>query len=162
MGPLKLGQEEMVSSGEDMGKVLNGYFLSVLTFLLRKTKPVPVCEQIFRGTESKKLIDVEVTRELVVRKIDKMKKFKSPGPDEVYPRVIRECKEVVSEPLVNIFRKLVDLGEIPSMWSQANVVPIFKKGHRALIFNFRPVSLTSIVSKLLLQIKFENIWKSPI
>ena len=28
-----------------------------------------------------------------------MKKFKSPGPDEVYLRVIKECKEVVSEPL---------------------------------------------------------------
>ena len=160
MDPLKIGQEEMVSLGEDMCKVLIDYFLSVFT--KDDKHKVPVCKQIFRGEESEKLRDVEKTRELVVKEIDKMKKFKSPGPDEVYPRVIRECKEVVSEPLVNIFRKLVDLGEIPSMWSQANVVPIFKKGHRALIFNFRPVSLTSIVSKLLLQIKFENIWKSPI
>ena len=110
---------------------------------------VPVCEQIFRGEESEKLIDDEVTRELVVREIDKMKKFKSPGPDEVYPRVIKECKEVVSQPLVNIFRKSVDLGEVPSMWRQANVVPIFKKGNRALISNYRPVGLTSIVGKLL-------------
>ena len=52
----------------------------------------------------------------MVREIDQMKKFKSPGPDEVYPRVIKECKEVVSRLLVNIFRKLVDLGEVPSMW----------------------------------------------
>ena len=75
MGQLKLGQEEMVSSGEDMGKILNDYFLSVFT--KDNKNIVPVCEQIFSG-------DVEVTRELVVREIDKMK-FKSPGPDEVYP-----------------------------------------------------------------------------
>ena len=133
-------------------------------FLLRKTKTVPVCEQIFRGEESDKLIDVEVIRELVVREIDKIKKFKSPGPDEVCPRVIKEYKEVVSQPLVNIFRKSVDLGEIPSMWRQANVVPIFKKRNRLLMSYYRPVNLTSIVGKLLvyllLQIKLESIWKS--
>ena len=94
MSPLKLGQEEMVSSGEDMDKVLNDYFLSVFT--KEDKNIVPVCLQIFRGEESEKLIDVEVTRELVVREIDKMKKFKSPAPDDVYPRVIKECKEVVS------------------------------------------------------------------
>ena len=34
---------------------------------------------------------------------------------------------MVSGPLINIFRKSVDLGEVPSMWRQRNVVPIFKK-----------------------------------
>ena len=103
---MKLGQEEMFSSEEDMGKVLNDYFLSVFT--KEDKNIVSVCEQIFRGEEREKLIDVEVTRELVVREIDKMRKFKSPGPDEVYPRIIKECKEVVSQPLVNIFRKSVE------------------------------------------------------
>ena len=65
------------------------------------------------------------------------------------PRVIKEYKEVVSQPLVNIFRKSVDLGESPLMWRQANVVPIFKKRNRGLMSNYRPISLTSIVNKLL-------------
>ena len=124
----------MVSSGEDIGKVLNDYFLSVFT--KEDKNIVPICEQIFSGKESEKLIDVEVTREFVVREIDNMKKFKSPGPDEVYPRVIEEYKEVVSQSLINIFRKSVDLGEFPSMWRQANVVPIFKKGNRASMSDF--------------------------
>ena len=42
MDPLKLGQEEMVSSGKDMGKVLNDYFLSVFT--KEDKNIVPVCE----------------------------------------------------------------------------------------------------------------------
>ena len=88
MGPLELGQEEMVSSGENMSKVLKDYFLSVFT--KENKNIVPVCEQIFSGEVSEKLIDVEVTRELVVREIDKMKKFKSPGPDEAYPRIIKK------------------------------------------------------------------------
>ena len=75
--------------------------------------------------KSEKLKDVELTRELAVREIDIMKKFKSPVPDEIYPMVIKEWKEVVNQPLVDIFRKSVDLGEVPLMWRQANVVPIF-------------------------------------
>ena len=124
VSPLKLGQEEMVSSGEDMGKVFNECFLSA--FAKKDKNFHPVCRQIFRGEESEKLIDVKVTKELVVREIYKMK-FKSPGPDGVYPRVIKKCKEVVSQPLVNIFRKSVDLKEVPSMWRQANVVPILRR-----------------------------------
>ena len=85
----------------------------------------------------------------MVREINKIKKFKSSDPDEVYPRVIEKCKELVSQPLVNIFMKSVDLGEVPSMQRQANIVSIFKKGNRSLMSNYRPVSLTSIVGKLL-------------
>ena len=68
---------------------------------------------------------------------------------------------MIKESLINIFRKSVDLGEISSMWRKANVVPNFKKGDRAIISYYRPVSLTSIVGKLLvlLQIRLENIWK---
>ena len=119
-----------------------------------------VSEQIFRGEENEKLKDVELTRELVVKEINKMK-FKSPGPDEDYPKVLKVSKNVVSEPLVNIFRKSVDLGEVPSMLRQANVVPIFKKGDRALMSIYRPINLTSIVGKLLvlLQRTLGSIWK---
>ena len=46
---MKIGQEEMVSLGEDMCKVLNYYFLSVFT---KEDKHIVlVCEQIFRGKE---------------------------------------------------------------------------------------------------------------
>ena len=55
------------------------------------------------------------------QEIDKLKKFKSPGPDEIYPRVLKECKEVISETLVSVFRKSLDSGKGPLMWRQANL-----------------------------------------
>ena len=48
----------------------------------------------------------------------------------------------------------MDLGEVPSMWKQANVVPIFKKGDRTIMSNYRPVSLTSFVEKILEYCKY--------
>jgi hypothetical protein len=40
-------------------------------------------------------------------------------------------------------------GRVPSQWRDANVSPIFKKGSRVVAANYRPVSLTSIVCKVL-------------
>ena len=40
-------------------------------------------------------------------------------------------------------------GIVPSEWKEANITPLFKKGSRNKPENYRPVSLTSVVSKLL-------------
>ena len=48
-----------------------------------------------------------------------------------------------------IFSKLVNEGTVPQSWKEAWVVPIFKKGKKNNPSNYRPVSLTSIVGKIL-------------
>jgi len=40
-------------------------------------------------------------------------------------------------------------GEIPNAWKKSIVVPIFKKGDRNDKKNYRPISLTSIICKLM-------------
>lgn len=56
-------------------------------------------EQILRTEENKTLTDISISKEMVEKDIDKLKKLESPGPDEIYPSVLRECKETVSEPV---------------------------------------------------------------
>ncbi len=48
-----------------------------------------------------------------------------------------------------LFQKSYNTGETPSDWKNANVTPIFKKGKKCKASNYRPVSLTSIVCKLM-------------
>ncbi len=45
---------------------------------------------------------------------------------------------------------------VPS-WLVANIAPVFKKGERYVGANYRPVSLTCILSKLLEHIVVSNI-----
>ena len=45
-------------------------------------------------------------------------------------------------------QKSLQEGAVPDDWKRANVTPIFKKGSRGLLENYRPVSLTSQCSKL--------------
>jgi len=36
---------------------------------------------------------------------------------------------------------------VPDDWKAANITPIFKKGNRQRVDNYRPVSLTSLIGK---------------
>ena len=48
-----------------------------------------------------------------------------------------------------LFRKSMEVGELPKDWKLGSVVPIFKKGDRHSTENYRPVSLTAIPCKIL-------------
>ena len=52
-------------------------------------------------------------------------------------------------PLEIIFKKSINSGECPTDWRSANVAPIHKKGDRTDPSNYRPISLTSQVCKIL-------------
>ena len=48
-----------------------------------------------------------------------------------------------------LFNKSLRLGIFPGDWKLANIVPIFKKGKRDLVENYRPISLLPVISKIL-------------
>ena len=51
----------------------------------------------------------------------------------------------------------MDEGEVPSKWKEAHITPIHKKGNKAVMGNFCPVALTSVMCKV-----FEKIICSAI
>ena len=65
----------------------------------RELEPV----QIFREQEVDKLSEIVISREVVSKGIDRLKKTKYPGPDDIFPRILRECREVLIEPIAMIF-----------------------------------------------------------
>ena len=74
---------------------------------------------------------------------------KSPGPDNFHPKLLKSCNKTLSIPFKILFDNTLNKGCIPSDWKIAEVRPIFKKGDKTYPGNYRPVSLTSIICKLL-------------
>ena len=64
-------------------------------------------------------------------------------------RVLKEYKEELSKQLTQLFNQPLNEGVVPDSWKTVIVVPIFKKGDKSIASIYRPISLTSLVSKLL-------------
>ena len=69
-----------------------------------------------------------------------------------------ECEKELSVPLAAILPKSIADAKIPLEWKKANVVPIHKKSDRSKVDNYRPVSLTSLVCKVLESIIKDDIF----
>ncbi|TRZ06044.1 hypothetical protein HGM15179_021064 [Zosterops borbonicus] len=77
--------------------------------------------------------------------------YKSMGPDEIHPRVMRELADELVKPLSIISQQSWLTGEVPDDWKLANVTPIHKMGRKDNPGNYRPVSLTSVPGKVMEQ-----------
>ena len=129
-----------------MAEVLNEYFSSVFTTEDISLLPVPVTK--FEGDKSEHLGQLFVTPEMIANKI-KMTNNKSPGVNGIPPKLLKEIAEQMCTPLAKVFNLSLEEGIVLSEWKEANITPLLKKGSRNKPDNYRPVSLTSVVCKLL-------------
>ena len=151
IGPLKDEDGHLCRGDVENAGVLNSYFSTVFT-VEDALNPEP--SDIHVGN---KLDSILFTEEEVKKKIGQLHKFKSPGPDGFLPRVLREVKEEVAPHLASIFNESIRSGCVPRDWRLADITPIFKKGDRSQPSNYRPISLTSIVGKLMESVIVDRI-----
>jgi hypothetical protein len=83
--------------------------------------------------------------------------YKAHGPDGIHGKILKNYAVGLAYPLTCIFKTSYNSGRIPQQWKLANVVPIFKKGNKTSVENYRQISLTCLVMKV-----FEHIIKEKI
>ena len=147
VGPLEDNAGNIITQGFLMAEELNIHFSSVFT--REDTSSIPVPETKFKGSEGDRLGQLVVTPEVVVSQINNIKDNKSPGVDGISPKLLRETVEQISAPLAHLFNMSLQERFVPFEWKEANIIPLFKKGSRNKSVTYRPVSLTSVICKLL-------------
>lgn len=145
IGPLTSDQGNLITSNEGIAGVLNDYFASVFTE--ESDDAIPEPEIRYRGMQP--LEDIQCTSGEITDKIKTLKANKSAGPDGFLPGVIKAVSEMIVPHLLEVFNHSLGVGAVPDDMKIAEVAPIHKKGPRDIPGNYRPISLTSVVGKLM-------------
>ena len=139
----KNGEKYVADSDDEKASVLADFFSSVFTDESDEQKVFldEVCREKsddspFRAEEIRKLL-----KELNVTK--------SHGPDTIHPRVLQELADVIDIPLEIIYNSSFNSGYVPVGWKVGQITALFKKGDMKSPAYYRPVSLTSILCKVM-------------
>jgi len=152
--------DDMVyEDNQDKANLLNSFFQS-------QTLLVPNGKQSLDISDTPSLIldNFSIARQDILDSIKHLKIGKACGPDRVNSYVLKEISAEIASPLQALFNYSLSSGKVPRQWKIANVCAIFKKGDPQSVSNYRPISLLSIVSKLLERVLHKynfNFLRSP-
>ena len=146
MGPLLQDQKDETSTkfdNKETTNILQKQFASVFT-----KEPNAEVAVLDKKTEVN-LSNINIKEQIFWNEILKLNVNKSCGPDEIHPQILIELIDLVPKPSALLINKTMDKGYILQDWKMAYVSPRLKKGARDKAENYRPISLTSIVCKLM-------------
>ena len=84
---------------------------------------------------------------------------KATGMDKISAKILQVAAPVIAPSLTEIFNMSIDSDQFPSDWKAARVIPLFKKGQRSMLDNYRPISILPVVSKLMERIMYDQMYE---
>jgi len=140
------------TTDKEKADTLAEFFTSVFT-----REPSGELPEFEDRSENRKLTEIKITHDMVIKKLKALNPQKTQGPDSIHPSILKNLCNELSIPLVIIFNESLLQGRLPKIWKNANVTAIYKKGDKHIPGNYRPVSLTCISCKIMEQIVRDKI-----
>ena len=95
---------------------------------------------------------------IVFSHLNKSCKSLATGLDNISAKIIRECADLISVSLCDLFNKYLVFGIFPDDWKCARVTPLFKQGDPSDLNNYRPISIISVIAKAFERIVYDQLY----
>ena len=95
----------------------------------------------------------------MIHEIENLNRNKASPIASIPAKLIKENCDIFAEKLLIDFNHSIDKGTFPNNMKYADVSPIFKKGYRLDISNYRPISILSPLSKIFEKLLFAQIYR---
>ncbi len=139
---LRTENENIISDTTEKCNLFKSYFSSIYQ---NDNGEQPVIEQYTQNS----FCHIDFSPEIVYAYLHDLPNKFTLGPDGLNQFFFKQLAFELALPLSIIFQKSFLLHTLPSDWLTANVIPIHKGGDKALVTNYRPISLTSIACKIM-------------
>ena len=140
---------KFITDFKQKAEIFNSHFSKQCTPLINNSK-IP-SENEFLSSIAFEINDIEK----IIKNLDPNK---SHGHDILSIRMLKLCGESIYKPLNLIFKSCLKTGQFLSEWKKANVVPVFKKGDKQLVKNYRPISLLPITGKIFERLLYNQMF----
>lgn len=86
-----------------------------------------------------------------------LKNTHSPGHDGIITKVIKNCSEIISPVMSHVINLCIVKGVFPDQLKTAVIKPLFKKGDKSDISNYRPIALLPVFSKIFEKVIYKSL-----
>jgi hypothetical protein len=101
-----------------------------------------------------------ISKSDVTSALKKLKPKLTAGPDNIPAFLLKDCASVLAYPLQLVFNLALKTCRFPEIWKLSSISPIFKKGNRTQVENYRPISLICNFSKVFESILYDTLFAS--
>ena len=109
-------------------------------------------------TSEKSIFLTPITTLEVDKYINNLKPKQSSGLDGINNIVLKELRDIITEPLTLIFNNSLQEGLFPTKMKTARVVPLYKGKSKHKTTNYQPISLLLTISKILEKAMYTRVY----
>ena len=127
-----------------------------LNFLINNSSQLP--SKLEHLTQSR-LSSVTFPKDDIEKLIQNLDPNKAHGHDQISIRMLKLSSNSIWKPLEIVFNRCFEKSMFPNEWKKGNVVPVFKKGDKQILKNYRPISLLPVCGKIFEKLIFNKMFK---
>lgn len=108
----------------------------------------PLADPAIPQPQNNILSKIRIRQRKLKYQLEHLDPSKATGIDQLPAIFLKNLAEILSKPLIRIFRLSLKHSHFPSSWKKANVIALHKKKSKSSPSNYRPISLLAIISKV--------------
>lgn len=158
IGKLVINNDTITNKSE-IANAMNKYFVTIGQKLQEQCDQSGPNYQTYLGDrQNRSLFMFPASLQEITKMICQLKSRKASGDDQISPKILKECIDILSKPVLHIINLTIETGTVPDKLKLAKVIPIYKKDETFTPGNYRPISLLSVLNKIMEKVIHKRLY----
>ena len=149
----------LLTDKKDIANALNNYFINIGPQLLKNTGNSTDYLQYLKNNQASSFYMHPTSPSEILALISKLDIKKSPGDDEISGKLLKSCPILFSNLISHIANMVMITGKYPHKLKLGKIIPIYKKNNKMDPTNYRPISLLSVINKIIEKVLYKRLYE---
>ena len=154
--------DQSITDTKDIANHFNNYFSNIganLSSTIKLHDSNAAFTDYLNNPTDHRFTFSQINEPKVLSIINKLKNKTSSGKDGISNKLLKAIKSVISEAIAIIINQSILTGIFPDQLKLAKVKPLYKKGDKCCLNNYRPISLLPTISKIYERVMYKQLYQ---